>query len=707
METPKPVHKSFQDVSVDLTFSSLVEMTGALAYQDFQNVGASLTFSSLKQSGYQYILGTVIQEESQEASGSLDQAIKIIRKTAHEFHGSVDLADTRPAKGSESSGSLDSATRVVRKTANEFHGSVDAATAFSPHPVGEGAGSVDTAMRIVRKTAHEFMGSDDSASFSLAQRQTFSTRISGKVVEEFYFSSVAKLRALNSSNYSTNVIGQIENLVAATATGGSNPFDPSVAIGGNTIIGPTAPPAAQTVYISIPNTGISTIPDWGNLRQYGVSLDYGGGSFSVSSSITLGALGQQIQIFGLNAVITEGGTNGKEYSSSHKGFVASGIFGAPKLNRQINLAVAGSIIAAPIVLNPSLISAPANTWLTAKTIASLIANICGVSLLWAAGDVSVKDFSLEPGMKGIDVLQSMAQRVGATLRWFGNNKYYVAYPPKTVGQFIVPNQNLITQSGISMQPLLDLETGIAGGVSQGVYSIPTISTTSSTLNGVATAPNPSVGPNNPTVTQVAKVSKLLTDEDPAMIFDLPFNYDQVYIQILIAPGQSTSGANGLGIQNFVTANPQQVFLFSDVGFASSYIFNTLVGNATIPQIKIDSRLLPDNDAVQAGNFTLTVFCTLKSLSDAYDAAKDDADNNGSGVQLRNPQFVKTHVGKINCYFYGVMPLPGMYGQATVDDLTVSGVIEHVTFTPPGILSLDIARYTAINYTQPYINIGAE
>jgi hypothetical protein len=583
---------------------------------------------------------------------------------------------------------------------------LDQVTGQAPHPTPEFSGSLDRATRIVRKTANEFVGSLDTSTTARVQSQNFSTRISGKVVEYFNFSSIPKLKAITSSRFSTNVIGQIYDLVAATATGGSNPFDPTVAIGGNTIIGPTAPTNAQTVYINIPNTGISTIPDWNDLMRYGVSLDYGGGSFSIASFVPAGTRGQQIQIFGLNAVITRGGADGFEYSSTHKGYLASGIFGSPILNRQINLTIAGSIIAAPIVLNPSLIQAPANTWLTARSISSLIASICGITLNWAAGDVSVKDFSLEPGMDGISVIQSMAQRVGATLRWYGNNTYYVAYPNKTIGQFIVPNQNLITPSGgITMEPLLDLETGISGGVSQGMYTIPTVSTTSSNVNGSTSAPNPSAGPNNPTVVQVAKISKLLTDDDPPMIFDLPFNYDQVYLQILIAPGQSTSGANGLGIQNFVTTNPQQVYLFSDVGFANQYIFQTLVGNASIPQVKVDSRLMPENTAVQAGNFTLTVFCTLKDLSGAYDAAADDAANNGSSVQLRNPQFIKTHVGKINCYFFGVMPLPGMYGSATVDDKTVSGVIESVTFTPPGILSLDIARYIGINYTQPFINIG--
>lgn len=667
----KPIHCTLNTLGSNTTFTQLTSAGGLRSFYDLGTLGSNTTFTSMKISGYQYTFARPTSTDtSTDAEGTVDRWTKIIQKSFHEGVGSLDIWDR------------------------------------DPNPPQEGDGSLDRFKKIVIKSFHEGVGATDTAENAVAQINNFTTKISGKVVETDYFTSIIRSKGIKTTHFSTAVVGLVNNLVGATATGGSNPFDPSVAIGGNTIIGPTAPTNAQTVYIHIPNTGISTIPDWEDLMRYGVSLDYGGGSFSIASFVPAGTRGQQIQIFGLNAVITAGGGDGFEYSSTHKGYLASGIFGSPKLNRQINLTVAGSIIAAPIVLNPSLIQAPANTWLTAKSIASLIASICGITLNWAAGDVSVKDFSLEPGMSGISVIQSMAQRVGATLRWFGNNTYYVAYPNKTVGQFIVPNQNLITPAGITMEPLLDLETGISGGVSQGIYTIPTVSTTSSNINGSASAPNPSAGSNNPTVVQVAKISKLLTDDDPPMIFDLPFNYDQVYLQILIAPGQSTSGANGLGIQNFVTTNPQQVFLFSDVGFANQYVFQTLVGNASIPQVKVDSRLMPENDAVQAGNFTLTVFCTLKDLSGAYAAAADDAANNGSSVQLRNPQFIKTHTGKINCYFFGVMPLPGMYASATLDDKTVSGIIESVSFTPtPATLSLDIARYTGINYTQPFINIG--
>lgn len=640
------------------------------AFIDLQAIGGNLTFASGKTSGYQYSVATPeLNENVVEGAGVLDRVFREVNKIVHEGAGSLDIAS------------------------------------FSPNPPSEGAGVQDRVFREVNKIVHEFAGTNDDggAPYSLIYNQ-YSTSIRGTTLSQDHSTARIVATGLTVDHYSTNIAGTVNTLVAATATGGSNPFNPSIAIGGNTIIGPTAPVNAKTVYISIPNTGISTVPSWDDLYQYGVTLDYGGGNFNIASSVPVGALGQNIQIFGLNAVITGGGTNGIEYSSSLKGYRASGIFGNARLNKQINLSVGGNITGAPITLSPSLLQAAPNTWLTARSIAQLMGSICGVNVHWATQDVSVKDFSLEPGVKGIDVIRSMAGRVGATLRWFGNNNYYVAYPNQTTGAFYVPNQNLIAQGGISKLPLLDLETGV-GGVNQGFFVVPGFSTTSSTPQGTATVPLPSAGSNNPTVTQVAKVTKLLTDDDPPLIFDLPFDYDQVYIQILIAPGQSTSGANGLGIQNFVTTDPQQVFLFSDVGFGNQYVFNTLVGNAYIPQTKVDAALMPENDAVQAGNFVLTIFATHKGLQGAFEQQQQDAINNAASTQARNPQFIKTYQGKINCLFFGVMPLPGMYGSATVDDLTVAGVIESVTFTPPGLLAIDVAQYARINMVQPYNQIG--
>lgn len=705
--TLKPFHGHLVTPDTGYSFIDLIvyEDFNAKGFQELQPTITSYSFTNLLNSSFQYIFPRV-----DDFAGPSETVIRIITKSIDEGVGTYDPTDSKPAQVLELSGALDEVSRIIVKNITELAGVLDQTTALSPKPSTEAPGATDIATRVVRKSFDEFCGNQDTEIFYNLQTTNNSTKIVVKVYQREDVSTKLQVISLVQDSFSTNIANISTALVGATATGGSNPFDPSVAIGGNTIIGPTAPTNAQTVYISIPNTGISTIPDWNDLMNYGINLDYSGGSFSVSSFSQLGTLGQAITLFGLNATITQGGL---EYSSTHKGFFASGIFGSPKLNRQINLTLSSSIISAPIILNPTLLYPNQNLWLTAASICRVIGGICGVNVHWAVPDVPVRDFSLEPGMNGLGVLSSMAQRAGATLRWYGNNNYYIAYPNFTLGAFYVPNQNLIAQSGISSSNLLDLETGIGGSgssthataPSQGMYTVP-ISVTDNIANtGVSNVPGQSGG-EAPAPQRIANVTKLLTSNDPPLVFDLPPDYDQVYIQILIPAGKSTSGANGLGIQNFVTADPQQRYLFSDTGFANTYIFQSLVGNSYIPQVKVDHLLMPANESVRSNNFVLSIFCTRKGLSEAFNSARQAAFDTSLESANRNPKFVQTYRGTINCYFFGVMPLPGMYASATVDDFTVSGVIENVTFTPPGILSINVARYNRINFVQPIGDINA-
>lgn len=712
--TLKPFHGHPVAPGTNYTFTSLInfESFNAKAFQFLQEPGTNYTFGSLDISSYQYIF-----PRTDEFAGPFDEVTRIVTKSVTEAVGSFDPTDSKPGQDLELSGIQDTVSRIVVQNIDEVVGSLDSNLGLAPKPDVESPGVLDVVTRVVRKSFREVCGNSDQEEFINLQNLNSSVLVQVKVYDQTSSSTKVGVRSIYRADSATQIAIGVNDLVGATATGGSNPFDPTVAIGGNTIIGPTAPTTAQTVLISIPNTGINTISDWNDIMRLGLNLDYAGGSWSISTnnSVPVGALGQQVTILGLNGTITQGGNSSsdREYSSTQKGYVASGIFGTPKLNRQINLTLAGDLISSPVILNPDLLFANQNQWLTAKSIATLIGSICGVNIHWMVRDVPVKDFSLEPGMNGLSVLSSMAQRVGATLRWFGNNNYYVAYPNFTIGAFYVPNQNLIAQAGISSNNILDLETGLSGvgttgptTPNQGIYTVPTSNTTSSQNGGIVNVPTVQGG-SAPTAGRIANVTKLLTSNDPPLIFDLPLDYDQVYIQILIPPGKSTGGANQVGLNNFVTTDPNQIFLMSDTGFANQYIFQTLVGNAYIPQVKVDSRLMPANESVRANNFTLTLYCTRKSLGDAFDAAKQAAIDNSYESAYRNPTFIQTYRGTINCYFYGVLPLPGMYGSATVDDFTVSGTIENVSLSHPGdILSINVARYKEINYAQPIGNINA-
>lgn len=112
----------------------------------------------------------------------------------------------------------------------------------------------------------------------------------------------------------------------------------------------------------------------------------------------------------------------------------------------------------------------------------------------------------------------------------------------------------------------------------------------------------------------AQSTKKLGANDPPMIWDLPLDYDEVYLQFLIPEGKDLTGANGLSIQNFVTDKPLRAFKFKDTAIAKSYIFQTEVGDDLIPQLKIDHNLFPDNESVNEGNFVLSVYCSHRDVA---------------------------------------------------------------------------------------------
>lgn len=111
-----------------------------------------------------------------------------------------------------------------------------------------------------------------------------------------------------------------------------------------------------------------------------------------------------------------------------------------------------------------------------------------------------------------------------------------------------------------------------------------------------------------------QLSKKLGANDPPLIYDLPLDYEDVYLQILVPEGKDLSGANDVGIQNFVTDKPLRAFKFNDTGMASSHILQTKKGEAFVPQIVIDHRLFPDNESVNEGNFVLSVYCSHRDVA---------------------------------------------------------------------------------------------
>jgi hypothetical protein len=308
----------------------------------------------------------------------------------------------------------------------------------------------------------------------------------------------------------------------------------------------------------------------------------------------------------------------------------------------------------------------------------------------------------------------MASRVGATLRWNGNNTYLVTYPDKYFGLWEVPSCKLLAGGGIRFEEKIDLESGLSGtGNAVGYFYSPLDA-------GTNTLPSTSPGGGAGTaVQQIAKITKKLTSDDPPLVYDLPFDYDSVWIQILIPDGRGTGGSNLVSINNFVTTNPQQWFEFNIAGLANEYIFQTNIGGKYIPQVKVDHRLFPENDAVNDGNFVMSIAVVRKSLNAAFEKSKEAENNRIRDLLARSQdgyRFIKTYSGTIQATFFGSIPVPGMWGKATVEnvkirvptsattyteynigDITVEGIIESVQFSYPGLITISVAQYIRLNF----------
>lgn len=727
-----PVHLDPQNEGTSFTFTNPVSpyQSNNKAFQSPQNEGNSFTFANPKQSGFQYILGIPSRfASSADGQGMVETVSRVVSRTIHETLGTNDSAQLFPLRALDGQGLLDKASRVVSRTIHETLGFSDIDSIFKPQTASEGQGMVDSATRIVQRTANEFLGGTETASEAKRITSYCTVNIRGNARVTLPFTVTMGLKTRVTNKYTVKINGNGTNingtgaptyLVAATSAtgvdylGNSNPFNPVVVVDGTAIYG-SAPPNVSTsgIYIDIPNTGTNRIGsgalNWGDLFNFGMSLDYSGGTFNITSIPFFGNRGDTLNVFGLTGTLTDAGY---KISNSAKGYTSAGIFGLPILNKQFELIQQSTQLlkflnTAQVIPSSNGTASPAG--ITVQSAAQEVASICGINLNWMAQDLPLQNFAYEPSMNGNSALNSLAQRVGANLRWYGNNNYYVAYPPTTVGEFIIPSAKLVSAVGLDGASHLDLETGIGGAVNINSYGTPVASLQTYLPPGFAIAGAgsftlPAIPFNNGFTSPIIPVSgpiiKLLTSSDPPLIYNLPSQFTDVLVQCLIPPSYVPSGqyvttdpgvwdefvdpGNG---QNFDPTNGKDGFGTSD------YIFQVYEGGAYVKKIKIDYNVFPTHPAVQAGQFTLQIGALVNSLP--------------FPLQPLNPNFIPSYVqsfkGTINCVFFGVMPLPGMLVSTTVDNLTVSGVIERVTYTSPGFLQLDVAQYTLIDWLIPYLS----
>lgn len=539
-----------------------------------------------------------------------------------------------------------------------------------------------------------------------------STDTIGLAVVPFQLSPVTSISAMPSASGLTPVLAitgyNISSFPSTIATVTGNPFLPTNILGGvtysyNTQTAPSTGYAvtSNTYFIQWLNPAIGTVNSC-QLVNFDLEFDRIGGSFSFVTFNDPGyVLGANIILFGFAGCVTE---IGQIWSNNQVGYLVKGIFGSRNLNKQLNILAAGNSTGGgmfPLLTN-SLLSTQADTILgTFSGAARAIAQIAGVNLGWSppAGDVPLVDFSVAEGDTALSALSSIASEFGGVLLWNGGNDYQIAAPTLYRGLWEVPNQALITPTGIQYSRKLDINTGISG---TGYFAVPIETFFDPRIYGL-----PSTIPTSafPQVQKVATTTKVYTNKDPLWNVDLPLDTEEVWIQILVPDTASFVAAQ------YVTSNPEQWFSLGSPNIAGPYAKLVSKGGAlgaVVPQAQVSYALFPTtNTDINNGNFVMSIGVTRNTQSQLFEAAVESRNQ-----QIRNLlakllgafKFVPIYSGSISSNFFGSIPLPGMWGKATVCGNTVEGIIESVSFTYPGILNIQVTQYAEINYIKNFYHI---
>lgn len=530
-----------------------------------------------------------------------------------------------------------------------------------------------------------------------------------------------------------NVNVYANNLVATTnASSLSNVFTPTLIVNGNVIYSnPATLPASGVsnarcfVNIScnsIPGNSLSEVYNWS------LNFDFFGGSWSVISKYALGALGDQITLFGFTGTITR---LGRERSNSADGYRTSGIFGSPQLHKQLSLSIYGNPITGSSgsmmgsLPNQALYVPNIANWRTHREAAMFIAAAAGISLLWAANDTKLTDFFPQVGQTALYALQSLAQEVGAVLRWYGNNNYVITYPNRTFGNWTLPDCCLLGQGGLAFENVLDLETGLSG---TGITSIPYMRQFNA---GVKQIENPKqTGDSTPPIQQIYTIRTALQAGSPFVTIPIPDDYYKVYVQCLVGADGGTPDTSGA---DYVTTNsaiwtpisPTNIFTTigvnplnttaanrqiqdaineTNINPTGMYIAETVQGTVRTKILIIEptvfTSVLKNNTSVTGGLFALNFGITRLNLSGFLDATQKETDDQERQILFREQnryRFFRLYDGSIATIFSGAIPLPGMEATATQGDLTVSGVIESVSFSFPGTVNISVGQYRRIDF----------
>jgi hypothetical protein len=554
----------------------------------------------------------------------------------------------------------------------------------------------------------------DSASFTIIIENTDSLTLhdvmlgdDGNVVdsETLTLTDVNVITVLDDSTFSLciqieQVVDDIDSLMIAGLpyspapvsdyTGGSNPFLPTIAIDGEYLISnaetvPDGGISNAQIYINLANPGLGTEQLCG-LYSYSINLTLGGGTFSFLSENPIGSLGGILNIFGCQGTIT---ATGPHCSSAGIGYITNGIFGSRNMNKQILLTLQNTALGgmAPGVV---LQSPTSSQWTTVKAACKALCSAAEVAVGWGTHDAPLIDLFPQTGQTVRDAITALAAQVGGILVYTGTS-YAVVDPVGGYGAIgLLPDCHLLAPGGIQAPKLLDMDSSIL------VFPVEGGSKNNVSLGAIASFDmserSATLFPKKEKIVETVGSTSKRPKIDTPIYFDLPGQYNAVKARIRVSDPLLIGG---IIVQD--SDSPEV-----DPAWGTSPFTVVTRGNGK-RQVMITNGSIPDT--LNDGDFSLDIGYTRDT--DAFDDAwqKDFDEQVARKRHLLEYQqhiirYVPTQEGSINTVFFGQLPIPGMIGQATYGDISAFGMIESVSLTSPGYLSVQMRKYAETNFLAP-------
>lgn len=725
-----PVHNELQNVGSNATHNSLYNQyqLADKAFQELANVGSSLSHTNLQLPGYEYILNFPLREEMTDTAAVAD-ALAVALKTY--LSDTAAVADALAVKqvipNSEPVAIADSLTIILKVYIDEVLAIDDilsngltnfidtVAIADQLQLVIKDFMSDTVAVQDLMSVIEKGSSTDGSAvadSLVIKSRIPNSepTPVGDHIRIILRFNDNSSLQANvnvafnNNSTQQTNIDQYMNDsssqrititpdidIPVTDITDPNNPFYPSIYINGSTIVAnactqPSNPSelANASVFANISQQGylLTGVIQAGycDIASYNVNLEPGGGTWSFTTVDAVAASGDEVVAFGLGGIATG---SGRIISNSMNGYITAGVFGAPDLEKQLQLTANYNSFGFRLP-DQFLQTPPLAQFSTLATAAKAVAEVCGISLTWSAPDAPLTDLFPQSGMTAKGAIQSLAGRVGAWFVWTGGTTYAVIAPDVGTGGWSLPACEL-TLSNQSKTLFYITDPVImfpVQPVGQGNITSPP-------------ALNPDDISNINKVQKFASVTKKLTSNDPVRYFDVPGSAKHIWIQILTK--SETSG-------QFVTNDPNEWFFYADPTVPSGGAISTR--SYKVKQAQVDSNAFPTgNSDIDAGQFSMNLGYSVDvdALTDAYNNAVDDSTTTGSHLVNQSQEsfrYVKAGEGSASCIFTGSLPLPGMIFGSPAGGLPGNAIIESVSLSSPGILNISYGCYLRLNFAQP-------